>query len=32
MGKRNTNGLPYNPITLKYAKGKEGDQLRNQDE
>jgi len=31
MGKRNTNGLPYDPITLKYEESKEGDRLRQSD-
>lgn len=30
--KRNSNGLPYNPITLDYEKSQKGEQLRQQDE
>ncbi len=30
--KRNTNGLPYNPITLEYARNEHGERMRLQDE
>ena len=31
-GKRNTNGSPFNPITLEYEKSQQGEQLKNKDE
>mmetsp|Transcript_13977 Transcript_13977/g.11940 ORF Transcript_13977/g.11940 Transcript_13977/m.11940 type:complete len:106 (+) Transcript_13977:361-678(+) len=32
QGKRNSNGMPYDPITLAYHEDKQGNELKNRDE
>eukprot|EP01016_Furgasonia_blochmanni_P052514 TRINITY_DN8384_c0_g1_i4.p1 TRINITY_DN8384_c0_g1~~TRINITY_DN8384_c0_g1_i4.p1 ORF type:complete len:183 (-),score=47.90 TRINITY_DN8384_c0_g1_i4:237-785(-) len=31
-GKRNTNGMPYDPITLEYERSSKGEELRSKDD